>query len=104
MISKAEERVAREKFEMAAKDFDFVFHSPFALTDALSVFGYIENYGSRNGAVICLEYASELSLNPDVAAWCEEMECFWSCVAIEPLLGEYKASYFRAMLRDWGRC
>ena len=43
MISETEYRIAREKFESAAKDFDFVFHSPFALTDELSAFGYIEN-------------------------------------------------------------
>jgi len=30
MISETEYRIAREKFESAVKDFDFVFHSPFA--------------------------------------------------------------------------
>ena len=33
MISETEYRIARKKFESAAKDFDFVFYSPFALTD-----------------------------------------------------------------------
>ena len=103
MITEAEQCIAREKFNLAAKEFGFVFHSPFALTDTLSEFGYLERYGSKNGAVICLDHVSALSINPDVVAWCEEMECFWSCIAIEPLLGEYKSSYFRAMLRDWGR-
>ena len=44
MISETEYNIARKKFESAAKDFDFVFHSPFTLTDDLSVFGYIEKY------------------------------------------------------------
>ena len=38
MISKSQEKIAREKFELAANDFDFVFHSPYALTETLSVF------------------------------------------------------------------
>ena len=103
MISEAECKIAREKFERAAREFDFIFHSPFHLTDTLSVFGYIESYGSQNGTVICLDYASDLSTDPDVAAWCKEMECFCSFMSIEPLLGVYKSSYFRAMLRDWGK-
>ena len=103
MISKAERNIAREKFERAAREFGFIFHSPFDLTDTLSAFGYIENYGSKNGTVICLDYASDLSIDPDVSAWCKVMECFCSFISIEPLLGEYKPSYFRAMLRDWGK-
>lgn len=38
MISKPQEKIAREKFELAANDFDFVFHSPYALTETLSAF------------------------------------------------------------------
>lgn len=38
MISKPQEKIAREKFELAANDFDFMFHSPYALTETLSVF------------------------------------------------------------------
>ena len=33
-------KIAREQFKLAAMDFDFIFHSPFALTDTLSAFGY----------------------------------------------------------------
>ena len=103
MISEAERKIAREKFERAAREFGFVFHSPFDLTDTLSVFGYIENYGSKNGTVICLDHDEDLRVDPDVSAWCKEMECFCSFINIDPLLEEYKPSYFRAMLRDWGK-
>ena len=82
MVSKSQEEIAREKFELAAKEFDFVFHSPYALTETLSVFGYIKNYGSKNGTVICLDYASELSIDPDVSACCKEMECFCSSISM----------------------
>ena len=103
MISKAQENIARRKFELAAKDFNFVFHSPFVLTDALSSFGYIENYGSKNGVVICLTDPPDFSTNQAVIDWCKQMDCFYSFVNIEPLLGKYKTSYFREMLRDWGK-
>ena len=103
MISETECRIAREKFESAAKDFDFVFHSPFALTDGLSAFGYIEKYGSENGVVICLTYPPDYPTSQEVKNWCDQMGCFCSFINIEPLLEEYKSSYFREMLRDWGK-
>lgn len=103
MISEVELNKAKEKFILAAKDFGFVFHSPFALTDNLSVFGYIENYGSKNGVVVCLTSSPDFSTNQEVINCCKQMDCFCSFISIEPLLGEYKASYFREMLRDWGK-
>ena len=103
MISETEYNIAREKFESAAKDFDFVFHSPFTLTDDLSVFGYIEKYGSENGVVICLTYPPDYPTNQEVKNWCDQRGCFCSFISIEPLLEKYKSSYFREMLRDWGK-
>ncbi len=103
MISETEFNIARKKFELAAKEFGFVFHSPFALTDSLSAFGYIENYGSKNGTVICLTSPPDFPTDQVVIDWCKQMEYFVSFVNIEPLLTEYKASYFRETLRDWGR-
>ncbi len=73
------------------------------MTDTLSAFGYIENYGSKNGVVICLDFCGDSFTDPAVRAWCEEMGCFCSFINIEPLLGEYKTSYFKEMLRDWGK-
>ncbi len=103
MVSDSQIKIAREQFKLAAMDFDFIFHSPFALTDTLSAFGYIENYGSKNGVVICLTAPPDFSINQKVIDWCKQMDCFVSFVSIEPLLGEYKPSYFRQMLRDWGK-
>ena len=71
MISKSQVEIAREKFKLAAKEFDFVFHSPYALTDTLSAFGYIENYGSKNGVVICLTAPLDFFINQKVVDWCK---------------------------------
>ena len=102
MISEADISKAREKFFQAAKDFNFVFHSPFSLSDDCSVFGFTENYGSKNGTVICMVSSSPSFPNrQDVVRLCEQMEYFVSFLNITPLLGEYNASYFREMLRDW---
>ena len=103
MISETEFNIARERFELAAKDFGFAFHSPFALTDSLSVFGYIENYGSKNGVVVCLTAPPDFSTSQEIIALCKQMEYFVSFISIEPLLKEYQASYFRELLRDWGK-
>ena len=93
----------RNNFLRAAEDFGVEFESPFSLADGLEVFGYIPNYGSRNGAVICLDS----SMNPEAAQriheWCKEMECFCSTLSTEFYAVEYKRSVFREMLRDWGR-
>ena len=103
MVSKSQEEIAREIFELAAKEFDFVFHSPYALKETLSVFGYIKNYGSKNGVVICLTAPPDFTTNKEVTALCKQKKIFVSFNNIEPLLGEYKASYFKEMLRDWGK-
>ena len=103
MFSEEEIAKARENFILASKDFGFIFHSPFTLTDTLTSFGYIENYGSKNGAVVCLTSSADLRSDPEIIEWCKQNNCFCSFINIETLLGEYKSSYFRAMLRDWGR-
>lgn len=103
MISEKETANARENFRLASKDFDFVFHSPFALTDTLTAFGMIEKYGSENGAVVCLTSPSDFQSDPNIFAWCKQNRYFCSFINIETLLGEYDRSYFREMLRDWGR-
>lgn len=101
MISEKEITNARKNFELASKDFGFVFHSPFVLTDTLTAFGFIENYGGRNGAVVCLVPPFGLA-DEEIVEWCEQNDCFWSFINVELLQGEYDASYFREMLLDWG--
>ena len=93
---------ARHNFALASEEFGFEFVSPFTLTDGIEVFGYISNYGSKNGVVICLTTPPDFLTDNRIADWCKEMDCFYSCLNIELLTGEYKRSYFREMLRDWG--
>ena len=93
---------ARYIFALASEEFGFEFVSPFTLTDGIDVFGYISNYGSKNGVVICLTTPPDFLTDNRIADWCKEMDCFYSCLNIELLTGEYKRSYFREMLRDWG--
>ena len=103
MLSEEQIKIARNHFILASEEFDFAFESPFALTDELEVFGYIPNYGSKNGVVICLRPPENTQIDRRIIDWCKEMECFYSILIIEPLLGVYKRSYFREMLRDWGK-
>jgi len=104
MFSEEQITIARNHFKTAAEEFDFEFESPFALTDELEVFGYIPNYGSKNGVVILLmQPANSSHIENKVIDWCKEMDCYYSFLNIELLLGTYKRSYFRQMLRDWGK-
>ncbi len=97
-------RIVRQNFLLASEEFGFVFDSPFTLTDDLEVFGYIPNYGSKNGIIICLEGPSDYLLRDQrVIDWCREMDCTCSFLNIEFYSGEYKRSYFREMLRDWDK-
>ena len=103
MINEDNLKIARHNFALASKDFGFEFESPFTLTNEIEAFGYIPNYGSKNGVVICLFDPPDLLTDNRVVDWCKEMDCFWSFLSIESLAGEYKRSYFRSMLRDWGK-
>ena len=95
--------IARRNFKLASKEFGFAFESPFMITEEIEAFGYIANYGSKNGAVICLTTPPDFSTDSRVVDWCKEKDCFCSFLNIELLAGEYKRSCFREMLRDWGK-
>ena len=73
------------------------------INDDIKAFGYIPNYGSKNGVVICLTAPPNFLIDNRVADWCTENDCFYSSLNIELIIGEYKQSYFREMLRDWGK-
>ena len=103
MINEDTLRIARHNFSLAAEEFGFEFESPFTLTDEIEAFGYISNYGSKNGVVVCLTAPPDFLTDNRVADWCKKMDCFYSFLNIESLNGEYKQSYFRDMLRDWGK-
>ena len=94
---------ARHNFMLASEEFGFEFVSPFNLTDEMEVFGYISNYGSKNGVVICLTSPPDCYTDKRVVDWCKEANCFYSFLNIELFAGEYKRAYFREMLRDWGK-
>ena len=94
---------ARHNFALASEEFGFEFVSPFNLTDEIEVFGYISNYGSKNGVVICLTSPPDCYTDKRVVDWCKEADCFYSFLNIESFAGEYKRAYFREMLRDWGK-
>ena len=103
MINEDNLKIARHNFALAAEEFGFEFESPFSLNDDVEAFGYISNYGSKNGVVICLIAPPDYLTDKKVIEWCKENERFYSSLSIEPLIGEYKRSYFRELLRDWGR-
>ena len=94
---------ARHNFALASEEFGFEFVSPFTLTDEIEVFGYISNYGRKNGVVVCLTTPPNFLIDNRVADWCKETDCYYSFLNIELLTGEYKSSYFREMLRDLGK-
>ena len=96
-------QIIRNNFLRATEDFGFEFESPFSLTDGLEVFGYIPNYGSENGAVIYLDLSTDSETDQRIHEWCRKMECFRSTLSLEFYATEYKRSYFREMLRDWGK-
>lgn len=101
LISEDKVKTARRNFLLASKDFDFEFVSPFSLTDELNAFGYISNYGSKNGVVICLTSPPDYQVDKNVVDWCITQDYFYSFLNIEPLDGEYDPLYFREMLQDW---
>ena len=94
---------ARHNFILASEEFGFEFVSPFTLTDEIETFGYIPNYGSKNGVVICLTTPPDFPTDHKIVTWCKEADCFCSFVNIELFAGEYRRSYFRELLRDWGK-
>ena len=103
MVNEDKIKSAKNNFILASQEFGFEFVSPFTLTDEIEAFGYISNYGSKNGVVICLTTPPDFLIDNKVTDWCKEMDYFYSFLNIELLTGKYKRSYFREMLRDWGK-
>lgn len=102
MLYEEKFKIARKNFALASEEFGFEFQSPFSLLNEIEVFGYIPNYGSKNGVVICFVTPPDFATDRRVVAWCKEMDCFYAFLNIELFIGEYKRSIFREMLRDWG--
>lgn len=68
----------RNNFLLASKDFQFEFISPMPLSNSLYAFGYIENYGSANGAImiLCNPNAKEDNSDEEVIEWCKKNNYF----------------------------
>ena len=94
---------ARRQFIKASAEFDFTFISPYLLDEqkGLFAFGFIDDFGSKEGIVIDLLEPPFYEGNRDVACWCEECGRCISRISAVPLLEEYDSSYFKAMLDDW---
>ena len=103
MITEEQRRIAADVFITAARELDFDFiESPF-LDDGISAFGYISGYGSSKGTVIDLLSLPEDVPNETLLLWCEKNGYYCSFLNVQPLMNGYRRSYFREMLRDWGR-
>lgn len=91
-----------EKFEIASKEFNFNFVAPYC-TDKnheLCFFGYLFKDNPEKGVIIDIICDFE-DRNIEKRKYCKDNNLFYSCLYIEPLLGEYKRSYFSEMLKDW---
>lgn len=93
-----------EKFEIASKEFNFNFIAPYYTCEnhELCFFGYLFKDNPGRGVIIDIICDFE-DRNIEKRKYCEDNNLFYSCLYIEPLLGEYKRSYFSEMLKDW-RC
>ena len=91
-----------ENFEIAAKEFNFNFVTPYyaGKNHELCFFGYLYKDNHEKGVIIDIICDFENS-NIEKRKYCKENNLFYSCLYIEPLLGEYKRSYFCEMLKDW---
>ena len=91
-----------EKFEIAAKEFNFKFVSPYCMgeNNEFCFFGHLFKENGQKGVVIDIICEFE---NSDIKKhkYCKANNIFYSCLYITPLLGEYKRSYFSEMLKDW---
>lgn len=97
-----EKLIVREQFLHAAEEFGFEIIMPFCLDKGKEIyaFGYMPGYGSVKVAVIGL--LNEDNTNENIKCWYRENNgYFLSFLNVEPLLGPYKRSYFRNLLRDW---
>ena len=91
-----------EKFNLAAGEFNFNFVSPYYIgqNHELCFFGYLFKENLNKGVLVDIIYAFE-DRNVEKIKYCKDNNLFYSCLYIEPLLGEYKQNYFSEMLKDW---
>lgn len=102
MIDGKIEKSIVDKFNTAAKEFNFNFITPYCANKnhELCFFGYLFKDNPEKGVIIDIIHDFE-DRNIEKRKYCEDNNLFYSCLYIEPLLGEYKRSYFSEMLNDW---
>lgn len=72
----------------------------FSVVFEFSFFAFLYKENPKKGVIIDIISDSD-NRNIDKMKYCKENNLFYSCLYIEPLLGEYKRSYFSEMLKDW---
>ena len=102
MLDDKTKRVIIEKFEIAAKEFNFNFITPYCLgeNNELCFWGYLFKENDEKGVIIDIVCDFE-DMDIKKQKYFEANNLFYSCLNITPLLGEYKRSYFSEMLKDW---
>ena len=91
-----------EKFEIAAKEFNFNFVCPYCIGNdkELCFFGYLYKENSKKGVVIDI-FCNIEDFDIKKEKYCEENNIFYSRLNVTLLLGEYNRRYFCEMLKDW---
>ena len=102
MLDDKTKRVIIEKFEIAAKEFNFNFIAPYCIgeNNEFCFFGHLFKENAQKGVII--DIINEID-DDDVekCKYCKDNNMFYSRLYITPLLGEYNHRYFDEMLEDW---
>lgn len=102
MIEGKTEDCIVKNFETASMEFNFNFITPYCtgVNNELCFFAFLYKENPKKGVIIDIISDSD-NRNIDKMKYCKENNLFYSCLYIDPLLGEYKSSYFSEMLKDW---
>ena len=92
-----------EKFETAAKEFNFHFVAPYYMgeNNEFCFFGHLFKEDPQKGVIIDITYEFEGS-DAEKFKYCRANKRFYSSLNITPLLGEYDRDYFSYfLLENW---
>lgn len=92
-----------EKFETAAKEFNFHFVAPYYMgeNNEFCFFGHLFKEDPQKGVIIDITYEFEGS-DVEKFKYCRANKRFYSSLNITPLLGEYDRDYFSYfLLENW---
>lgn len=103
MISKEKVEIARSNWNRASLKLFFKLITPYFADidgDSYEIFAFLPEYGSINGAIICLTSAPLFETDNVIIRWAKRVEVFYSFVNVEDFQ-IYNEDYFREMLTDW---